>query len=403
MEELTRPFQVSRWRDRRHYVAVAVFALVACFPVCSAAWLCRTDQDCANNPNIPMGACYACCCCGCDTPAKPPCCGTSTAACNGVCRLRAQCPSLGGTCVCAPKSQVGIPPPCMACPTGDDPCDLPTVVPAGGGTINGTTSGDSYLDGCVWTTTFAPEAVFQWTPAVSGTATIQTCGGETSYDTVLYVRSGTCEDGAEIACNDDSTACNTADACSSQDHASRGSRVTPTVTAGQTYYIVVDGYGDSCGGSSGNFTLTITPPTGGCSAPTIVPAAGGTFAGTTSGASNLSGCVPATANAPESVFQWTPAVSGTATIQTCGGQTSFDTVLYVRRGGCDGAEIACNDDTTGCDTADPCSAWDHWARGSRVTPTVTAGQTYYIVVDGFAGGCGASTGTFSLTITPPGG
>jgi hypothetical protein len=31
------------------------------------------------------------------------------------------------------------------------------------------------------------------------------------------------------------------------------------VTAGQTYFIIVDGYTGSCGGSSGAFTLTMVP------------------------------------------------------------------------------------------------------------------------------------------------
>src|SRR5207248_2164091 len=37
-------------------------------------------------------------------------------------------------------------------------------------------------------------------------------------------------------------------------------------------------------------------------------------------------------------------------------------------------------------------------RASRITPTVTAGQAYFIVVDGYGG----AQGTFSLTVTPPG-
>ena len=36
-------------------------------------------------------------------------------------------------------------------------------------------------------------------------------------------------------------------------------------------------------------------------------------------------------------------------------------------------------------------------RGSRITPKVTAGHTYFIVVDG----AGTSQGTFSLTVMPP--
>jgi hypothetical protein len=67
-------------------------------------------------------------------------------------------------------------------------------------------------------------------------------------------------------------------------------------------------------------------------------------------------------------------------------------VVYLRQGTCTGAEVACNDDTTGCFTSEPN---DHHA--SRISPSVVAGQTYFIVVDGFSTGQGA----FSLTVVAP--
>src|SRR5438132_5417826 len=129
-------------------------------------------------------------------------------------------------------------------------CSSPTVLPAQGGTFGGTTSGTNALAGSCGASGTAPEQVFQWTPAVSGTATIQTCGAGTNFDTVLYMRSGTCASGPEVAagCNDD--------ACLNATGLNRASRLTPTVTAGQTYFIVVDGYG----GAQGTFSLTVTPP-----------------------------------------------------------------------------------------------------------------------------------------------
>src|SRR5438034_254305 len=153
-------------------------------------------------------------------------------------------------------------------------CSSPTVLPAQGGTFGGTTSGTNALAGSCGASGTAPEHVFQWTPAVSGTATIQTCG-----------------------------------------------------------------------------------------------------AGTTSGTGALVGSCGSSGTAPERVYLWTPAVSGTATIQTCGAGTTFDTVLYMRSGACaSGPEMAagCNDDA--------CTNATGLYRASRLTPTVTAGQTYYIVV-----------------------
>jgi hypothetical protein len=130
-------------------------------------------------------------------------------------------------------------------------CTTPTVIPAAGGVFTGSTSGSSSQSGTCGTTNAAPEKVFQWTPAVSGTATIQTCGASgTNFDTVLYMRSGTCPTGTQVACNDDTSGCATST------NANYASRIRPTVTAGQTYFIIVDGYG----GASGNFTLSVTPP-----------------------------------------------------------------------------------------------------------------------------------------------
>src|SRR5262249_33224350 len=121
-------------------------------------------------------------------------------------------------------------------------------------------------------------------------------------------------------------------------------------------------------------TTTTTLPGGACLSPTVVPAQGGTFAGTTSGASTLSSCAAATGGAPEAVFKWTPALSGTASVDTCSAGTHFDTVVYVWSGSCGaGTQVACNDDTTGCGTGDGCATADH--HGSRASFAVTAGQT----------------------------
>jgi hypothetical protein len=267
-------------------------------------------------------------------------------------------------------------------------CTNPQVIPALGGVVTGSTSGTGggSLSGSCGNTGASPEKVFQWTPSVSGTATIQTCGASTNFDTVLYMRSGSCQAGSQVACNDDTSGCGSGAA------SNLASRITPTVTAGQTYYIVVDGYG----GARGNFTLSVTPPAppppSACSSPTVIPALGGVFTGSTSGASTLSGTCATTNAAPEKVFQWTPSRSGTATVQTCGPGTSFNTVLYMRSGSCQsGSQVACNNNTTACPTG---SGANH---GSRLTQAVTAGQTYYIIVDG----AGSVSGNFSLSVTPP--
>jgi len=129
-----------------------------------------------------------------------------------------------------------------------------------------------------------------------------------------------------------------------------------------------------------------------CAAVATVPAAGGTFAGSTQHGGTLTATCGAGPAAPERVFRWTPAYSGVAIIDTCDGRSAFDTVVSLRADTCEGAEVACNDDTAGCATTEPN---DH--HGSRLAAAVTGGRTYYVVVDGY----GAGAGAFSLTITPP--
>jgi hypothetical protein len=141
-------------------------------------------------------------------------------------------------------------------------------------------------------------------------------------------------------------------------------------------------------------TATVTAsPVDMCANPMLVPVQGGVFTGTTSGSSSQSGTCATSNNSPEQVFQWTPAISGKAMISTCGSGTKFDTVVYMRNGNCrSGAQVACNDDTAGCGTGEPN---DH--HGSTIAPVVTAGQIYFIVVDGYNG----RSGTFNLTVTAP--
>ncbi len=359
-------------------------------------------------------------------------------------------------------------------------CQSATVIPGSGGVFTGTTSGASTLAGsCAFTNT-SPEKVFQWTPVASGPAVIQTCDGiDTGYDTVVYLREADCTSGPEVACNDDSEGCFT-----NEPSSYHASRLTPNVIGGETYYIVVDGYGGRQGAFSLSVTgpgpaatatatvvptvtplasstpvptrtatvtpaptstslatataatatptpaptptptrtvtptrtttplvtatptrtatttpmpsVTITPGTayGTCAQPVVIPALGGSFSGqTTGGPSQLAGSCATSGNSPEYVFSWTPILSGGAVLSTCGASvTSFDTVLYVRAPGCGGADLACNDDTTGCATGEP-----HPNHASRIAMPVTAGQTYVIIVDGYNG----RNGTFTLTVDPP--
>jgi len=272
-----------------------------------------------------------------------------------------------------------------------------SVVPPGGGTVSGTTSGASAASGtCAAATSSAPERVLTWTPSASGTAKLTTCGA-TTFDTVLYVRGGS-QSGAQLTCNDDTAGCGTNDG--SVNRSGHGSVVNFSVVAGTTYYIYVDGFAGSTGGSSGSFVLNVTAPVA-APPPDVLPSSGGTVTGTTSGTSLYSGACAsaATAAAPDHAYSWVAPRSGTAKFTTCGTSSGgFDTVLYV--GATLGASaLGCNDDTANCGVAD--GSANQAKHGSVVSVNVVAGQTYYVHVDGFAGSSGPSVGNYTLNVTPP--
>lgn len=264
---------------------------------------------------------------------------------------------------------------------------MPNVLPPAGGVFSGTTSGPSLESGtCGANTAAASDSVFTWTPAVTGTAIIETCSATlTAFDTVLYARSVCANPASELSCNADTIGCATATG------PSVGSRLSLPVTAGTPVFIVVDGENAA---ASGNFQLRVIPPAGLCAAPNVIPATGGTFVGRTSGGGAQAGsCQAGTSLAGENVYSWTPTGSGTATITTCGAtSTAFNTVLHARATPCSGgAELACNDNTVACDT------FSGAGQGSSISVPYTAGNTVFIVVDGAAAG---QVGDYLLTVTP---
>jgi hypothetical protein len=85
---------------------------------------------------------------------------------------------------------------------------------------------------------------YRYTALGTGQMTVDTCTG-TNYDSALEVFSGACGALTSLACNDDTCGLS--------------SSVTVNVSAGQTYYIRVGGYG----GAAGAFQLNISAPAGG--------------------------------------------------------------------------------------------------------------------------------------------
>lgn len=95
------------------------------------------------------------------------------------------------------------------------------------------------------------ERVFTLTPAADVSLTIEAGGGDDDVDTVVYLMEGTCtEAGAEAATEDDGV-CND-DGGGLPNY---GSSLTVSLTAGTTYYLVVDSYSATSGTAGVSISL----------------------------------------------------------------------------------------------------------------------------------------------------
>lgn len=351
-------------------------------------------------------------------------------------------------------------------PIQGDFCTDPFIVDALPYYVEGSTVGffNSYDEVCPYSGSTSPDVVYAYTATEDVTVTIDLC--ESFYDTKVYVYENDCVGGEAIACNDD--------ACSNSQGEPYRSRLDEVMfTAGNTYYVVVDGYG----GQSGDYILEIIPlgagacclpdttcqdgltqvgcdnlggifqgigvmcadvtcPSGACCLPTgecvqvlnetVCLDLGGDYqgdgvlcedvdcpepqggdacesatlidalpyyaTGSTVGFNNLYDAVcPYTGStAPDVVFAYTPDADVPVDINLC--ESGYDTKVYVYENDCvNGEEIACNDDACNDSQGNP-------FRSLLEGVQLFAGNTYYIVVDGY----GSSSGNFDLAITVPG-
>ena len=92
-------------------------------------------------------------------------------------------------------------------------------------------------------------------------------------------------------------------------------------------------------------------------------------------------CGDALHRSPEATFWWSPPYAGSFNFSTA--QSSFDTVLFILDGDCEGSEVGCSDDV------------GQGVLTSSVQINLTAGQTIFIVIDGYNG----ESGSYRLEIT----
>ncbi|MFN3200855.1 MAG: MopE-related protein [Bradymonadia bacterium] len=271
-------------------------------------------------------------------------------------------------------------PPVDPPPAGADTCDTPTVLLNPGDYQGNTADNDPTHAGTCGRTDPSPEQAFLLIPDVTGEVTFTTTA---DFDTVMYVR-GTCgDDASELDCDDDGGP-------------GSNSALTFEAEAGESYYIVVDGYN----GDSGPFTLRyeeagagpvdppeepVDPPPGGgdilCEGASILLAFGEEQGTTTGGASDLTGECAIGGPSPEQTWFFSVDVAQPVTIEVV--DAEFDTVLYARTTcGDPVSEVACNDD--GGD-----------GLLSRMTFDAEPDTLYSVIVDGYNGANGAYTLSFS--------
>jgi hypothetical protein len=129
---------------------------------------------------------------------------------------------------------------------GGDTCADAALISSLPFTDTATTCGftNDYDYACPFTGSTAPDVVYKFTPAENELVGVYLCAS--LYDTKVFIYAGTCT-GDPIACNDNAN-------CGYDGYQSFLSNVQ--LLAGTTYFIVVDGSGESCG----EYTITVTPP-----------------------------------------------------------------------------------------------------------------------------------------------
>jgi len=107
---------------------------------------------------------------------------------------------------------------------------------------------DDYDEACPYTGSTSPDVVYRYDATEDMAIDIDLCGEGTYYDTKVYVYEN--EVGALVGCNDD--------ACNNSHQSWLSQIVGQPLMAGNTYYIVIDGYG----GGSGEYELNISSGAG---------------------------------------------------------------------------------------------------------------------------------------------
>ncbi|MFY9309144.1 MAG: T9SS type A sorting domain-containing protein [Bacteroidia bacterium] len=271
-------------------------------------------------------------------------------------------------------------------PPANDNCSGATSLTVYGLTCGGATTGDvtgatQSLPGitCNSFSGTADDDIWYSFVATASSHTI-TVVGSASFDAVVDLRAGSCP-GTNVDCADATTG--------------GGTEVINAtgLVAGSTYFVRVYHYSASAPATP-TFTICVTTPTPandectGATALTVYGATcGGTTTGDVAGATQSIAAAPCAGTANDDVWYSFVATS-TSHIITVAGSASFDAVIDLRSGSCNGTNVSCLD-----------------ASGTGGTETMTAtgltvGTTYYVRVYHYYS-ANAATTTFTICVTTP--
>ena len=250
-----------------------------------------------------------------------------------------------------------------SCSQSGDPCSNVTPMYCGS-TYSGTlgTSGQwtSYTS-CGYSEP-GEERVYSFTPSSSGSYTFT--GTNDSGDADFFLMS---------SCGTSGT--NFAGGCWSL-----GSK-TVTLTAGTTYYLIVDNYSSS---NTASYTISVDCPQNDPCSNVRTMTCGTTYSGTLGTSGQWSSYSSCSYSEPgeEHVYAFTPTSSGSYTFSAS--QTTGDPDFFLMSScGTSGTNL-----TGGC-----------WGLGDK-TVTLTAGTTYYLIVDNYSS---SNTAGYTISVTCPAG
>ncbi|EDM76521.1 putative lipoprotein [Plesiocystis pacifica SIR-1] len=240
-------------------------------------------------------------------------------------------------------------------------CDDATVMPAG--VPSGVTWSSFLEDGDVFNqcSPFPSERVFSWSAPEAGSYEFSVSGGVNP--SALAVLGADC-DSANAECIDDQ------------------GNIVRSLAAGEEVFLIAEWVPETP--DTINVSVDVEggspdpDPDPGCgqAIPEGVPTS---FSGTTGGQGNEHEGSCTNNPSPEAELWWTAPADGSYLISLEG--SAYDTLMYIRDGGCEGPELVCNDDTEE----------ELW---SSAVLELSAGQVISIFVDGFNG-----SGSYELNIT----